>query len=172
MHVTIAQLTESVHDGHHYGEDEVYADNSGKFYDGVEEQYDEERDAAIDEMCDSLGAALIGRGLEKADGEDVVWIEVDPGRTDELFMRPFREFVDAQRSLGKVSLQSFMDGDPAVAGAVQKLKEAYGFDWLYVLDEHNDAKPVSEWLRNLRHEASDRPGVRRFYVHAVYNGNQ
>lgn len=172
MHVTIAQLTECVHDGHHYGEDEVYADNSGKFYDGVEERYGEERDEAIDEMCNSLGAALVGRGLEKADGGEVAWVEIDPGRTGELFIRPFHEFVDAQRSLGKVSLQGFVDGDSTVATTIQRLREAYAFDWLYILSEYNDAKPVSEWLRGLRYEARDKHGVRRFYVHGIYNGNQ
>ena len=171
MHVTIVHLTKNVN-GRHYEEDEVYADNSDKFYDGVEEQYGEERDEATDEMCDNLGAALVGRGTEKVDGKNTTWIEIDPSRADELFIRPFHEFVDALQRLRGVSLASFMDGNSDLGDAMQRLREAYAFDWLYVLDEYCAARPVSKWLRGLRREAKDRPGVRRFYVHGVYDGNQ
>ena len=174
MHVTIVQLTDRKDDWikNHVDEAEVFAENPGKFYDGVEEHHDEEFDNDVTEMCRLLGEAVACRGAEEVEGRRVLWVEIDPARTDSLFSEQRARFCGALAELNGTDGFDFMDGGSRIESALQRLRESYDFDWMYVIDETGHARTIAEWLRNLRREAKEKPGVRRFYAHASYDGYQ
>ena len=70
MHVTIVQLTTNKHDWakSHVDEADVFADNPGVFYDGVEEHHDGDFDEDVETLYEALGQALAAHGLEKGSG--------------------------------------------------------------------------------------------------------
>lgn len=174
MHVTIVQLTGRKDDWieHHVDEDEVFAGNPEKFYSGVEEHHGDAFVEDVDELCAQLGAAVTCRGAEEVSGRRVLWVEVDPDRTDSLFSRPRAWFSDALAELNRTDGLDFMNGGYKIESALQKLRESYDFDWMYVIDENGYTRTIAEWLRNLRRDAKEKPGVRRFYAHASYDGAQ
>lgn len=177
MHVTIVQLTTNKHDWekNHVDEADVFANNPGVFYDGVEEHHDGDFHEDVETLYETLGQALAAHGLERDGERDVIWIEVDPAKTDSLFDDPWVRFKKAAMQLGDVSGPQFRtDIGHEVETALQKIREAYNFDWMYVIDETGHAVTIAEWLRDLRreHASGEKPGKRRFYLHATYDGDQ
>lgn len=174
MHVTIMQLTGRKDDWieHHVDEAEVFAGNPEKFYSGVEERHGDKFVEDVDELCSLLGKAVTCRGAEEVSGRRVLWVEIDPARTDSLFSEQRAWFSDALAELNRTDGADFMDGGYKIESALQKLRESYNFDWMYVIDENGYTRTIAEWLRGLRQDAKEKPGVRRFYAHASYNGNQ
>jgi hypothetical protein len=174
MHVTIAKLTESEKDKRHIPEEEVFAENPGKFDDGVTEHHGDDFDSAVDELCRALSPMLYERGTVEVDGKKVPWIDLDVCHAAPLFAECWKEFQEVVRQLSGVTEAGFRLGNYNVESAVQRLREAYDFDWMYVLDDYCGATPVSAWLRALQKDEKYHGGaaIRRFYVHATYDGDQ
>lgn len=172
MHVTIVHLTESM-DADHLDEGIVFAENQGKFGDGVEERRGADFNADIDHLYRTLGPACTMRGNTRNGERRVPWIEVDPSKTDELFVEPWNRFQEAVRQLADATLADFTDGSSKVEDAMLTLRDSYDFDWLYVVGEYGYAKSLAEWIRELRRDADGGDdAIRRFYVHASYDGDQ
>lgn len=174
MHVIIAKLTESSSEKTHITEDEVFANNVDKFPDGVIEHHGDDFESIVDELCKAFGHALHASGTVDVDGKKVHWIDLDVNRAKELFDGCWNEFHSAAKQLAGVTESGFTYGTFEVESAVQRLKEAYNFDWMYVLDEYGGTTPVSSWLRALRRETKYHGygAIRRFFVHATYDGDQ
>jgi len=175
MHATIVQLTRNKHDWQYpVDENDVFADNQEKFYDGVEERKGDGFKEDVDSLCASLGEAIVGRGTEKDEDRDVTWIDVDTSKTDHLFKEPFNRFRAAVTKLSEMDIGMFTaDSDYRVYSALREIREAYDDDGLHILDTRGYAKPMGEWLRDIKRDAKrEGQGVIRFYAHASYDGNQ
>ena len=174
MHTVIAKLTESRDEKGHIREEDVFAKNTDRFPDGVTENRGDDFESDVDELCRSFGPALHERGTVDVGGKKVHWIDLDVNKAKELFNYYWNEFRSAAMELAGVTESGFTHGTFGVESAVQRLKEAYDFDWLYVLDEYGGATPVSSWLRELRRATTyhGHGAIRRFFVHATYCGDR
>lgn len=176
MHATIVQLTEDRHGWrNHIGEDDVFSDNQDRFYNGIEERTDSDFKEDAEQLYETLGDALAGHGTEKDVDRDVIWVDIDVSKAGPLFKEPFSWFRKAVSRLAGVTEDMFIrDPHYVVEAAVDSVKDAYYFDGMYVLNENGYAAPISEWLRRLIRESEQEGAgrVRRFYLHASYDGNQ
>ena len=174
MHVIIAKLTESKDDKGHILEEDVFANNADCFPDGVTEHRGDAFEFDVDELGRSFGPALHERGTVDVYGKKVHWIDLDVNKTKELFDCYWYEFQNVAKQLAGVTESGVTYGTFEVESAVQRLKEAYNFDWMYVLGEYGGATPVSSWLRELRRATKyhGHGAIRRFFVHATYDGDK
>ena len=173
MHVTILQLTDSPKPGlYHFTADDVAGMHDDKFPDGVTEHTGETRQDDINTLLDMLGEAVTGKGVESADGRSTEWIDVDThaAKLQPVFRTAFEEAQKAISQLSVMTLADFATGDNRIAGAMYRLKAAYGFDNVYIMDAGGDCTAVSEWLRDLAYVEGGH--VVRYYIHATYDGDQ
>ena len=176
MHATIVQLTEDRHGWrNHISAEDVFSDNQDRFYDGVEERTGDGFTEDAGQFCETLGDVISGHGTEKDVDRDVIWVDIDVSKAGQLFKEPFSWFRKAVSRLAGITEDMFIRDPHYVAEvAVYAVKEAYYFDCMYVMNENGYAAPISEWLRRLIRESEQEGAgiVRRFYLHASYDGNQ
>ena len=175
MHATIVYMTRNRSDWKYpVDENDVFADNQEKFYDGVEERKGDDFLEDVDTVLSNLGEAVVGRGTEKDGDRDVIWADIDVSKTDHMFKEPFNRFRSAVMKLAEMSIDMFTsDSDYKVYSALREIREAYDDDGMYILDTRGYAKPMGEWLRDIKRDAKrEEQSVIRFYAHASYDGNQ
>ena len=170
MHVTILQLTREKEAPYHGNEDEVFAMNEEHFPDGVTEHTGKDMLDDIYTLEDWLGRALVVKGTEKCGSKNVRWLEIDTHRLGPLFEPYFNDVQKAVADLAKMTLADFVSGNSAISDAMYKLKSAYSFDGIYIMDESGSCYAISEWLRDI--QSGDAQRIQRFYVHAAYDGDQ
>lgn len=170
MHVTIAHLSSEKNGIEYYrDEDEVFGSNENFFPDGVEEHRDDARQDDIDEIVKWLGNAAT-YGTEEYEGKTLHWIEVDKNKAYDLFAVYWLDFCKELKRLYSMRIDDFTKAPSDMEHSIDRVKNLFHFDWLYILDNYGVATPVSDWLRYLRNDSE--PDRQRFYIHATYDGDQ
>lgn len=170
MHVTIVHLTEDINGKAAFSEDAVFEQNESAFPDGVTKETGELRDERLAMFTDLLGDAVTTGTARRADGSEARWVELDTDRIEPLFATHHANFLRAARKLASCTLGDFASSGGELARAMYELNCAYKFDWAYVLNDFGEATPISSWLRVARYAGM--PRLQRFYVQAVYDGDQ
>jgi len=172
MHVTILELSLDGRPSYcTHTEDEVFAQNEDKFPDGVTEHFGYDRQDDIRTLVDWLGPAVVRHGTAAEDGRNMEWLEIDTHRLEPLFRPYFNEMREVAAKLAAdMTLANFSSRNPKMSDAIYRIRQAYEFDGIYILEASGECTPISNWLRNIQDE--DLPDVRRYYVRSTYDGDQ
>ena len=171
MHVTILELSLDGKPSYStYTEDDVFAQNEDKFPDGVTEHFGDDRREDIRTLVDWLGPAVVRHGTATEGGRDMEWFEVDTHRLEPLFKPYFDEMKDVAATLAGMTLKDFSSRSTKMSDAMYRIKQAYWFDGIYILETSGECTPISDWLRDI--QDGDLPSVRRYYVRSTYDGDQ
>ena len=164
MHVTIAYLNSEASDSRILHEDSVFERNESLFPDGVTAHADEDEfKEDIERIVEWFGDAA---AYEDKDGKHKLTIKHDKIR--KLFEPYWKEFQESLQRLHDYTFDNFVTSR-GIATELDRLNEAFKFDWLYILDDMGVAEPISEWLHDLAR--SEEPES-TFYIVATYDGDQ